>query len=297
MSGVPAAVKTLGRHAFRGYGMLTAGHRPAPDFLLIGTKRGGTTTTYYSLLEHPNVMPQWPSARLVPKTNDTKGVHYFDSNGTRSARWYRSHFETARARAAHAASVGGTVVTGDGSPYYLYHPLAAGRAAAMVPDAKLIVLLRHPIERAYSHFREQTRNGVETLSWETALDAEAARTAGEVGRILADPSYRSFPHEQQSYVGQSEYAASLRRWFENFDRSQFLIRRSEDLYADPVTTLDEIWTFLGVGPYAGGSTMRWNAAPQAEMDPAIRRRLEAHFEPHVRDLEALLGRAMGWDPW
>lgn len=297
MSGVPAAAKTLGRHAFRGYGMLTASRRPLPDFLLIGTKRGGTTTTYYSLLEHRAVMPQWPSARLVPKTNDTKGVHYFDSNAIRSERWYRSHFETSGARARRAAITGAGVVTGDGSPYYLYHPRAAERAAALVPDAKLIVLLRHPIERAYSHFREQTRNGVETLAWEAALDAEAERTSGEVERILADPSYRSFPHEQQSYVGQSEYAASLRRWFGQFDRAQFLIRRSEDLYADPAAALDEMWTFLGIGPYSGSTASQWNAAPPAEMDPAVRRRLEAHFAPHVRDLEDLLGQPMGWDPW
>jgi hypothetical protein len=284
-----------GRRAFRAYGIATAGARPLPDFLLIGAKRGGTTTLYYTLLGHPQVLPQWPSAGLVPKRNDTKGVHYFDAHPDRSVRWYRSHFASERER--RRVGAGDRVVTGEGSPYYLYHPCAAARAAHVVPDARILVLLRHPIERTFSHFREQTRNGIETLSFEDAIDAEARRTAGEEERLIADPRYHSYAHEQQSYVRQSEYARGLRRWLEHYPREQIFVGRSEDFYEDPQRVYDQIAEFLGLRSHRLADVAPWNVAPSSTMDPSTRARLEEHFAPHVAELEALTGRRFGWAPW
>src|SRR4029077_8300567 len=139
-----------------------------------------------------------------------KGVHYFDSNHARGSRWYRSHFRSAWARRRAGQ------ITGEASPYYLFHPRAPQLAAAEIPDARLIVLLRDPVERTYSHWSEQKRNGVETLSFEDALAAEPERIAGEAERLLADPDAVSFAYEQQSYALQSEYATSIERWLELF---------------------------------------------------------------------------------
>jgi hypothetical protein len=270
--------------------MATARWRPAPDFVIIGAKRCGTTSLYRYLGEHPGVAPLFPSARRMPlMRSDQKGVHYFDSNHARGERWYRSHFRTRAARErAHQ-------IAGEASPYYLFHPRAAGLAAKEIPNARLIVLLRDPVERTYSHWSEQRRNGVETLSFEDALAAEPERLAGEYERLLRDPAAVSFPYEQQSYALQSEYAASIERWLEHFPVERMLVTRSEDLYADPQGTYDRVTTFLELAPHVLQKPEPWNAAPRTDLDPRTRDALLARFAPSEQRLRELVGAHLQWD--
>src|SRR4051794_33056344 len=174
-------LRAAARAAVRAAGMATAGARPLPDFLIIGAKRSGTTSLHNWLLAHPDVLPLFPSARRLPLRADIKGVHFFDAAPERSVRWYRSHFPTAVGRAVASRRSGGArVLAGEATPYSLHPPRAAARAAAVVPDARLIVLLRDPVERAWSHWKEQRRRGFEPLdTFEAAIDAEPGRLAGE----------------------------------------------------------------------------------------------------------------------
>src|SRR3954471_7291878 len=104
--------RSAGRDAVRTYGAATARWRPAPDFVIIGAKRCGTTSLYRYLGEHPHVAPLFPSARYMPlMRSDQKGVHYFDSNHERGNRWYRSHFRTAASRRRAGQ------IAGEASPY------------------------------------------------------------------------------------------------------------------------------------------------------------------------------------
>jgi hypothetical protein len=283
-----------GRRATRAYGMATAGLRPGPDFLLIGAKRGGTTSAYFHVLSHPQVLPLFPSARFIPKGRDTKGTHYFASDFDRSPQWYRSYFPTRARRALGARRTGGVVVAGEASPYYLFHPLAPARAAQLAPEAKLLVALRDPVERTYSAYREQVRNGVETLTFEEALAKEAERTAGEEQRLLEDPYHYSFAHEFQSYAAQSRYAASLERWLQHFPRTQLHVWASEDYYEDADTTVRDICAFLGLERQDLPVIPALNAAPRAPMDQATRAALIERFADDVAATERLLGRTMPW---
>jgi len=292
--GAVKSVKSAGKRAVRLYGVVTASKRPPPDFAIIGAKRSGTTSLYYSLLRHPRVAAMFPSAERFPMRHDQKGVHFFDSEYGRGLRWYHAHFPTERARARESASAGGPVRVGEASPYYLYHPLAPVRAAHPLQQTRFIVLLRDPVERAHSHYREQKRNGVERLSFEEALAAEPERTRGEEERILVEPTYRSFPHEQQSYVGQSEYVVGLRRWFEHFDRGQFVVIRSEDFYKDPQAAYGEVLHHLGLEPLPLADPEAWNAAPNPGLAADTRDSLRAQLRPSVEALESLLGRTFDW---
>lgn len=287
-------VADLGRRAFRAGGMATAAARPLPEFLLIGTKRGGTTSLYYGLLQHPNVLPLFPSARVVPKQRDTKGVHYFDTAYGRGARWYRSWFPSSLSRAAVQRRTRAPAITGEASPYYLFHPDAARRAAELVPDARLIALLRHPVERAHSAWKEQVRNGVETLSFEDALAAEDDRLGEEEQRLLADPGHVSFAHEFQSYARQSDYAVSVRRWLASYPAERLLVATSEDFYSRSGDVLDEVATFLDLPGFAGWVPQVLNAAAGSDVAAATRSRLNERFAPGVAELERLLGRPLGW---
>ena len=276
------------KRALRLYGETTAWLRPGPDFVIIGAKRGGTTSLYNYVLEHPAVQPLFPARQRI------KGVHYFDTGYARGPRWYRSHFPL-RAFGRHLARPWlRPASTGEASPYYLFHPLAAERLAMQLPDVRLIVILRDPVERAYSHYKERVRNGGETLMFAEALAAEPDRLSGEAERIMREPGYLSAEHENHSYVAQGRYLDMLPRWFEIFGRDRFLIAASEDFYADPDRVANEVWSFLGLPPATLTSRKRFNYHPAPDLALATRQRLTAEFADHNRQLEQLLGRRLPW---
>lgn len=186
---------SLGREVIRTYGRATADLRLDPDFLIIGAKRGGSTSFYYDLLRHSHVCPLFPRPDHLPKGEPTKGIHFFDQNFDRGERWYRAHLPSRFARQRLAARVGPPVITGEASPYYLFHPAAAERAAALVPNVKIIAVLRDPVMRTFSHWKERRRSNREDLDFAAALAAEDARLGDVERRLAADPAAYSYAHE------------------------------------------------------------------------------------------------------
>ena len=102
---------------------------------------------------------------------DRKEVSYFTRHFGRGEAWYRTHFPTRARVAVRRRRLHAQVRSFEATPDYLFHPLAAARAAQLVPDAKLIALLRDPVERAYSHYRHMVRLGFEDLSFDEAIRA------------------------------------------------------------------------------------------------------------------------------
>lgn len=281
-------VRQAAKRALRRYGEVTSVLRARPDFIVIGAKRGGTTSLYNYLLEHPSIAPLFPGRERI------KGVHYFDSGFAHGPRWYRSHFPLA-AGGRHLARPWITpALTGEASPYYLFHPMAAQRLADQLPEVRLVVMLRDPVERAYSHYKERTRHGAEPLSFEDALDAEPGRLSGEHERIIRDPGYHSTEHEDHSYIAQSRYLDMLPRWFGLFPRDRFYIAPSEEFYADPERIVSEVWAFLGLRPARLRSRKRYNYHPAPGLLPDTRGRLERAFADHNRELAQLIGRPLPW---
>ena len=276
---VPAA-----KRALRSYGTATASSRVLPSYLLIGAKRGGSTTLARSLAGSPGVQG------LFPAREQLKGPYYFDVNFAEGEAWYRSHFPTERALGAD--------IVGEASPYYISHPHAAERARQLVPDAKIICVLRHPVERAFSHYRERVKQGVETLdTFEAAIDAEASRIDGEVERMEREPNYVSWEHLNFAYCDQSRYAASLDRWFAHWPREQMLILRSEDLYADPAAVLDQTRAFLGLPGLAaktGDAVQNFNRLPPAKISAETRERVWHMVQPDVERLGELMDEPPMW---
>ncbi|MDQ3147496.1 MAG: sulfotransferase [Actinomycetota bacterium] len=290
-----AAVRRLGKAGLRRFGIITAASRSLPDFLIVGTKRGGTTSLHRYLLAHPRVLPLFPSAERLPMRANLKGVHYFDSGFHQGTAWYRSHFPSTACRQLMARRCGGPVLAGEATPYYLYHPDAPLRAGLVAPKARVIVLLRNPVDRAFSHWKEQRRRGYEPLaSFEDALDAEAGRLDGEEERLRRDPSYRSFSHEHQSYAQQGRYLGSLDRWMRTYPAGQVHVVRSEDLFTDPQRTYDDVLSFLDLPPFRMPDPSPFNVTLDACLPDRVRRRLEASFGPDNRALEDRLGRSFGW---
>jgi hypothetical protein len=186
------------------------------------------------------------------------------------------------------------VVAGEASPYYLYHPLAPSRAAATAPDALIIAVLRDPVERAFSHYKERRTNHTEPLSFEDAIAAEPARLEGEEARMMADPRYVSFAHRHASYVDQGRYAPMLRRWFDAFGRDRVLVAPSEEMYEDPQPFVDGVVERLGLPSRPLEHPEPYNAEPDRGFDPVLRAWLTEQLAPDIAEVEELLGRPMPW---
>jgi hypothetical protein len=269
------------------YGERTADQRPLPDFLVIGTKRGGTTSLWRYLLQHPLVPPLFPAW-------NTKTSHYFEDNFGRGEAWYRSHFPTRRQRAALERRHGAPAKVGEAAPLYMFHPLAAGRVAELMPQARMIVLLRDPVERAYSHWKERRTEGKEPLDFAAALEAEPDRTAGERERLIADPGYVSEAYDWYTYRERGRYLDHLEPWLDRFDRSQLLFLASETFYRDPAGSYARILDFLGLPPYRLPAYDVFNDRPSRGMDDLVRAELRAYYRPHNAALAKRLGMTFDW---
>jgi hypothetical protein len=268
-------------HAARPFGR----GRLLPDFVIIGAARAGTTSLYSWLCQHPFVAPA-----------SRKEVNYFDYNYYRGEGWYRTHFPTAREREEFAAAHGRPFLTGEASPAYMSHDWAPERLARGLPDAKLLVTLRNPVDRAYSQFQLSRREREEPLdSFAEAIAAEDERLAPELARTKVDRRYKSWPIGCWSYKLRSRYAEQLERWFALFPREQFHILMLEDLAADPLRTLSAVHDFLGLPPHRYEGLRALHVATYDPVDPQVRAQLSEYFRPLNERLYELAGRDFGWE--
>jgi hypothetical protein len=279
----PDVVKRAGRRAYVLAGTATAGLRLQPDFIMIGAQRCGTTSLFRALLAHPQVI----------RPTFHKGINYFDLNYFRSVRWYRGHFPVAALAGSRTARYGGPVVF-EASGYYLYHPFALERIARDMPPVKLVVMLRDPVERAFSAYKHELARGFEWESFEKALEMEDSRLAGEIGRIRDDPHYESVAHRHHSYRHRGHYAEQLERAFQLFSRQQIHIMDSEAFFADPGREYQRVLEFLGLRPFQPAGFGRHNARPGSAMAPGTRQMLEEYYREHDSRLASLLGRKPCW---
>jgi hypothetical protein len=185
-------------------------------------------------------------------------------------------------------------VTFESSPYYMFHPLAAQRIAQDLPGVKVIVLLRDPVERAYSAHAHEFARGFETEDFETALALEDSRLAGEAERIASDPGYTSLSHQHHGYLQRGRYVDHLERLEQIFGRDRMHVVDSHRFFGEPEPVYDDVLRFLGL-PHTGYPAFeRHNARPRLPMSDELRRSLEDHFLPYDERLAAWLGRPLSW---
>jgi sulfotransferase family protein len=284
-SQVPRTLRRPAAASVEAWGTVTGSLRLLPSFLIVGGQRCGTNSLYEYLAGHPNV------ARAIPGQE----IHFFDWNFDRGMAWYRGHFPTSL-RAGIARRLKGTdLKTGESSPYYMVHPLAPGRIARTLPHTKVIVLLRNPIDRAYSHYQHERRKGIERISFDDAIKWESWRVAGELDRMAHHPAYRSFNHQHFSYVTRGVYVDQLERLFRAIDKRRVLVVLSEDLFVQPAAVYGRVLAFLGLPPHLPSTYPTFNPGRYPELSPATRRRLAGMFEEPNHRLAELLGRRLRWE--
>lgn len=282
----PERAKQIIHSGARWYGWLTADGRLLPSFLICGGQRCGTTSLYRALAAHPAVV----------KAVLHKGVHYFDTQYHRGPRWYRAHFPLRRHAELVAARHGAAACTFESSPYYMYHPRAIARIANDLPEVRLVLLLRDPVERAYSHHAHELARGFETEpSFARALELEPHRLAGESDRLRRDPRYYSFAHQHHAYRARGEYVDYLTTMAASVDRSRLHVVYSEEYFTQPKPVYDGILDFLGLPRLDYPDFGQHNARPRANpMDQGVRAELRAHYQPYNQRLADWLGRTPTW---
>jgi hypothetical protein len=279
---IPTPVRVVARNAVWTYGKATSAARPLPNFLIIGAQKAGTTALYAYLREHPAVVgPAW------------KEVSFFDRHYWRGEAWYRGNFPS-RLNVRRARARGGVEpLVGEASPSYLFHPQAPERAASLLPDLRVIALVRNPIDRALSHYHHEVALGREPLTFEQALDQEEQRLQGELER-MRNPRYFSHAWWNYTYRSRGRYAEQLERWLNVVPGERMLIVPSEDLLDKPARTYAQVLEFLDAPQHQLEAYPRVFVREYVEMAPRTRAELRDYFAESNRRLYELLGRDLEW---
>lgn len=277
--------KLLGKGERLGASVLHA----LPRVLVIGAQKAGTTGLYRYLVQHPQFFP--------PRG---KELHFFNQFYAAGFRFYFRHLPTVTRGNYAGFFQNRRYLTGEATPYYLFHPHVPARVAHHLPWVKLVVLLRNPVDRAYSQYqfqkmqeRHNQRPYCETF--EAALAAEERVFEREYQRMLADPNYVSSDHRGHSYLARGRYGEQLQRWFQFFSRDRFLILKSEDYFEQPASVYRQLTDFLELDPWQpDGFKKVYATRYEAPLAAEMRERLAAYFKPHNEALYTLLDRDFGW---
>jgi sulfotransferase family protein len=263
------------------YSRLFPGQILAPSFLIIGAAKAGTTSLYSYLCEHPAVLPA-----------TRKEIGYFSYGYRRGWGYYLSFFPIWPREPG--------IITGEASPNYMLHPLSASRAHHDLPNARIIAILRNPVDRAFSQFQQTRALGREPISsFEEAIDQEPKRVAPELERLKHEHNLKSFNVEQFSYLTRGMYFDQLQRWADLFPRTQILILCAEEFYADTPAIMHSVQDFLGIPHFDLAKyipqDLKSEGRNYSPMSTQTRLRLVEYFKSHNEALYQFAGRSFPWD--
>lgn len=283
-SSIPEPVKRRVQATAATVGRFTAGVRMLPSFLIVGAKRAGTTSMYETITGHPQIL----GAVLH------KEVHYFDTHYDRGQAWYRGHFPTRLSARLVERRTGLPPITGEATPYYMWHPLSPERIHRDLPGVRLVVMVRDPVARAHSEHAHSVTGGWEDEPFERALELEGGRLRGEAERMVADPTYHSLHHAHHAYVARGRYVEQLETLERVFGRDRLHVIDSDALFADSGPALQSLFAFLGVPPWQPPKLHNLNARPRPALPADLHARLSAGFAPYDERLAQWLGWVPSW---
>ena len=255
----------------------TSHDRVLPNFIIIGVQKGGTSSLYKYLMQHPNVVPGYK-----------KEVKFFDGKYQKGLDWYRYNFPFNSQMSDSGAQ------TGEASPSYIFHPLVPQRIKESIPNVKLVLLLRDPVVRAYSHYQGNFRKGQEKLSFQEAIEQEESRLGGEKESIIADQEYPMYKYLVYSYRARGIYIEQIKNWLKSFPREQMLILRSEDLFSNPQKVYTRVLAYLGLPDWKLDKYDIFNYGHYEGMEPQTEKKLREYFNPHNQELYEFLGVNFDW---
>ncbi len=244
----------------------------APNFLIIGVKKGGTTSIYHYLIQHPQILP------AIKKEIDFWSFYFH-----RGLDWYRAHFP--------AIPESEKFLTGEASPSYFDAPDIPARLFHFFPKIKLIVLLRNPVDRTISNYYHEVRSNAENMSVEEVINSRLEKLIKISSSLVKEKDYWNY---QGDYIASSVYLDWLKKWLNIFPREQLLILPSEEFYSDPKTTMKQVFNFLGLQDYQIQNYPKLNSGSYSSISESLRQKLNDYFQPHNQRLEEYLGMKFNW---
>ena len=264
------------RHIFG----ITGPIRSLPDFIIIGTVRSGTTSLYYNICQHQCVL-----------TAAYDELGFFDSNYHLGLNWYRSLFPTLFSKWVVKQKTQ-FAITGEDTPFYIWNPLVAKRILKILPNIKLIVLFRNPVDRAYSNYHLAVREGSENLSFEDAIQVELKNLDKINDNIKQDVNKYAIA---RSYIAKGFYADQLKIWLELFRFEQLIIISTEDLESNPQKTLDNIYDFLKIPKNHVLIPEKQKIASYPKIKDETRKFLIDLYKKSNAELFTMIGQTFDWD--
>ena len=253
--------------------LVTAPLRMKPSFIIPGETKCGTTTLYRCLERHPMV--------ASCDVKEPENFIHFGGSGL----FCRMHYPL---------RLGFRRIAGEASAEYLSKPNVPSSIKALLPDVKLVIMLRDPIRRALSDYNMMREAGRETESFDACIQRVLDWLEVESLARLVDTATKA-DEAPLRYVTKGCYARTLKPWLQSFSRDRMLFIRSEDFFSEPSDVLDKVRVFLGLGPVDFGEVPQLRKAGiKTEVDVDTLKQLRDFYQPWNKMLAELLGEEFCW---
>ena len=273
--------KSPARRLILQYRQATSRSGSLPDFIIIGAQKSGTSSLYAYLGQHPQLLP-----------SSSKEVHFFDGglnpkvdSFEKGQVWYRAHFPFRKNVSAYSKIF-------EATPLYIFNPFTPRRIFDLVPEVKIIAILRNPTERAISHYFHEKRKGRESLPIKEALQEEEKRLES----VIKNKDYKNDIFIHHSYKSRGLYKKQIERYLNYFPWQQILILSSEEFFSEPNNTLKRVFDFVGVDTEFKVKDLKPRnvANNRSKVDSDVYEYLNNYFLPHNQTLYELVGKSYGW---
>ena len=259
-----------------------------PDFLVLGSGACGTTSLVELYLRS--------NPEIIPSNNNE--IFFFDINYKKSLNWYKLFFPT-YIRKYCRKIIGKKTLVCEATGNYFFHPYAPERIKKSLPNVKLILMMRNPVERTFSQYRRQVRNGFQTLSFEEALEKETALYEKEFKKFLENEDLEKDVDTRISIIARSRYSEALERWLKYFEKSNFLFINSDSYFKNPIDEYSRILSFLELSPHNPVVTGKRGINPSEiykniQLRNDTREKLKKYFVPWNNKLFNLIGEQFDW---
>ena len=256
-----------------------------PDYIIIGAVKCGTTSLFNYLRAHPDIIPSY-----------IKEVQFFNSNNYYLGfKWYRTFFPILLFKYFYKYILKRKFITGEASADYILHPSVAKRIYSLLPNVKIIILLRNPVDRAYSDYNRNVKYKLEKLTFEEVIEKENELLKGGIDRILLDEHYNEFKNKRLFYLLRGIYFNQIKFWFRYFPKEHILILKSEAFFDNPPAILKKVFKFLEIPNWRLFEYKKWGKRNYQKMDDKTRNWLINYYKPYNKRLYELLGRNFNWD--
>ena len=269
----------IGKRNFFG---ITSPLRILPNFIIIGAMKSGTTSLNYNISEHPCVLPA---------AYDEIG--FFDVNYDLGINWYKSLFPTKFSK-KKIFKKNGYFATGDDTPFYFWREDAILRIKKHLPNVKLLLILRNPIDRAYSNYTDQSIRFSNIPTFEETIKKEITLINSEKNFHLSKNNFNRYSRNP-SHIAKGFYAEQLQIWFNHFPKNQFCIISTENLSENPIDVMNKIFNFLELPPYNIINPQKKKFKKYNPMNEKTRNFLIEFYKPFNRKLYDLIGEEFDWD--